>query len=158
MRVPTVKSQGTSNPFNFFLLINIQGLRRHWSKLYCVVIRYSLVMSICNYFRWDLTCHKVEKLSMVPKRNKYHKGETSRDRHRDVRDEADRLGFTSSWAVVTSNVTCSSWYFCRSTASDLATPAESFGSQMIGGGAISSGAYKIPAISSAWSANGNGGR
>lgn len=29
---------------------------------------------------------------------------------------------------------------------------------MIGGGATNSGAYRIPDISSAWSANGNGGR
>lgn len=51
----------------------------------------------------------------------------------------DLLKRTSSFAR-TSSVTCKSWYFCRSTASDLATPAESFGSQIIGGGAISSGA------------------
>ena len=37
-------------------------------------------------------------------------------------------------------------------------PAVSFGSHIVGEGAISSGAYRIPAISSAWSANGKGGR
>lgn len=37
-------------------------------------------------------------------------------------------------------------------------PAESFGSHIVGGGAISSGAYRIPAISSAWSAKDKGGR
>lgn len=37
-------------------------------------------------------------------------------------------------------------------------PPTSFGSQIIGGGARSSGAYRTPDISSAWSAKGSGGR
>lgn len=49
----------------------------------------------------------------------------------------------------TSKVTGNEWYCCRSYASCIAIPAVSFGNQMIGGGAINSGAYSIPAISSA---------
>lgn len=37
-------------------------------------------------------------------------------------------------------------------------PEESFGNQIMGGGAISSGAYKMPDISSAWSAKDKSGK
>jgi hypothetical protein len=37
-------------------------------------------------------------------------------------------------------------------------PAESLGSQITGGGAVSSGGYRIEDISSAWSTKANGGR
>ena len=67
-----------------------------------------------------------------------------------------RRGITSC-CDLTSKVTGNEWYCCRSYASCIAIPAVSLGNQMIGGGAINSGAYRIPAISSAWSVNGKGG-
>ena len=71
-------------------------------------------------------------------------------------EENDRR--CSSLLVRTSKVTGRLWYFSRSLASERETPAESFGSQIMGGGAISSGAYSMPAMSFAWSVNPNGGR
>ena len=67
-------------------------------------------------------------------------------------EDPGRRGITSS-CDLTSRVTANAWYCCRSYASCIAIPAVSFGNQMIGGGAINSGAYRIPAISSAWSVN-----
>lgn len=71
--------------------------------------------------------------------------------------EDSGLRAITSYCDRTSKVTDNEWYCCRSYASCIAMPAVSFGNQMIGGGAINSGAYRIPAISSAWSVNGNGG-
>ena len=76
---------------------------------------------------------------------------------RRVCEDSDRRGRTSSFAR-TSSVTCRWWYFMRSYASERPIPPASFGSQMTGGGASSSGAYSTPAISSAWSANGSEGK
>ena len=58
----------------------------------------------------------------------------------------------------TSITALKSWNCSRSLASARATPARSLGSQTMGGGAMSSGANSILDISSAWSANGSGGR
>lgn len=71
-------------------------------------------------------------------------------------EDPARRGITSC-CDLTSKVTASEWYCWRSYASCIAIPAVSFGNQMIGGGAINSGAYRIPATSSAWSVNDNGG-
>ena len=50
------------------------------------------------------------------------------------------------------------WNCSKSRASARATPALSLGNHTMGGGAMSSGANRIRDISSAWSANGNGGK
>jgi len=50
------------------------------------------------------------------------------------------------------------WNCSRSRASARATPALSLDHQMIGGGAMSSGANRILDISSAWSVKGSGDR
>lgn len=60
-----------------------------------------------------------------------------------------RLSCITSSRERTSSVARSPWYFSRSCASPRATPALSFGSQIVGAGATSSGAYKIPETSSA---------
>ena len=103
-------------------------------------------------------CHRVNFL-FLKKRCPYNKEKKLKKQKRIGRaynhEGNDRR---CSSLVRTSRVTGRLWYFSRSLASERETPAESFGSQIIGGGAISSGAYNMPAMSFAWSVNANGGR
>jgi hypothetical protein len=99
---------------------------------------------------------KVKKESQIVFRHRHH--------HRHQHHELPlcwwwwcRRRITSSFER-TSITALKPWNCSRSRASARATPDLSLGSQTIGGGAMSSGANSILDISSAWSANGSGGK
>jgi len=108
-----------------------------------------------RHYKRKLTC-RVQHLRKKKKVKKSHFF-VYRVRRHDVPLWWWRLRITSSFER-TSITALKPWNCSRSRASARATPDLSLGSQTIGGGAMSSGANNILDISSAWSANGRGGR